>query len=251
MPRRLLFQLLVIGLLLGGHYIVSGRAETRQNVIPLSYGETVSGEITDAKPADYYTFMGTLGDVIVIEMLSVDRSLDNLLAEPVLILRSPQGDNLVNTVRVFPVDDTVLAAELPTSGTYGIVATRDENVSTRSVGEYTLELILVPELRFDQVMFGTISSDDGAHYYFVRSASAFRIEYTRHEGDFSPQVTIHRLILERDGRRPVATAYGEDLTDAVIGVFKPGVTYLVEVHRHAFDYDFDIVDAHYTLRLTN
>lgn len=229
----------------------AGTRHTASLQARIVYGDLVSGEITHEKPADTYFFRGSAGDVIVVEMLSVDRSLDNPLAEPVLILRDLADETLVNTVEVFPVDDTILAAELPTDGDYQITATRDENVERLATGEYTLELILVPNLTADPTPSEAISNDDVAHYYAVSSDTAFQIEYIRTEGEFAPQITVSRIVQARDGRRPVAAAYGSELDSAVLGQFAPDTTYLVEIHQNPFDYYFDVVEAIYSLRVSS
>jgi len=220
-----------------------------QEAIPLLYGDFVTGEITDSAPEVHYTFFGEAGDVIAAEMLSVDRSLQNSLSEPVLKLLDPSGELLVNTTLAVPVDDTLLVAELPVDGEYTLIASRDVFVPELATGGYTLELMLVLEITESTPVENTITNDDYGHYYVVRTDGTWSLEYERLDGAYAPQITVNILNPERGGLEMIGGISGSRITQAVIGDFEPDETYVIIVRESHFDFQFGEQDALYSLNL--
>lgn len=102
---------------------------------PIAYGDTVSGEITNAKYFDLWEFAGEKGDLVQITMIGAD-GLDPYLG---LIDGKTEG--------VLAEDDdsagetnAYLEMVLPSAGTFIIVATRYDLEFGQSAGTYTLEL---------------------------------------------------------------------------------------------------------------
>lgn len=217
----------------------------------LVYGETVSGEITYERPAITYTFEGSAGDVIIAEMFSVNRELDNPLETPVLRLRAPNEALLVDTSLSFLLDDTFLIAQLPTEGVYQLTAARDETVSVLATGKFTLTVQLIPELTIEAPFEGVITNDEFGQYVYVQPETDFRIAYTRTSGDFAPQVTVNQLTTERNGLEAIAQASGDGLTEALLGVFpaEEDAVYIVQLSQALFDFYFEDVEAAYELRV--
>ena len=105
----------------------------------LAYGDTVAGAITSDEFSIEYTFEGTEGDVVVIEMRRT--STDEELRRPAVQLIAPDGDVLGDTSDNFSFGFALLAAQLPESGTYTIIAGRIDGPDGDSVGGFELELI--------------------------------------------------------------------------------------------------------------
>lgn len=106
----------------------------------LSYGETLTGSITDALPVFFACFDGNMGDEIVIEMRTTDGNLD-----PLLILADPlfEGEDDVyaeNDDLAFGIRDARIEFTLPETTQYMIVATRFELDDGVTTGSFTLSL---------------------------------------------------------------------------------------------------------------
>jgi len=216
----------------------------------LRYGDTVTGEITENRLLTVYTFDGVAGDVIIAEMRSVDRTLENLLDAPRLLLQDMNNIALADTLMLFPMDDATLIAQLPQTGRYQLIATRDDSMIVPSVGAYTLTLNRAETLRLDAPITETISTDDSAHYYVIDADMPFSVVFVREVGDYGPQITVGRLNDDRDIMQDVlAVGYGRGLTRTVLGDFAPEGTLLITLSQHLDDYYANIASADYRLSL--
>ncbi len=103
----------------------------------LSYGDTVSGTITDTVYEQRFTFEGNAGDVVSIEVEAVDGSLDTTLA-----LLGPDGELLIENddIDFTSTNSAIIDFELPTTGRYTIVVSRFNGEDGRSVGDFSLRL---------------------------------------------------------------------------------------------------------------
>lgn len=108
----------------------------------LAYGDTVEGEISDAKFMDVYVFLGQEGDPITVELKSLDTGAAVSALDPMLILlddgRIPlaEHDDIVAGVE----RDSRLEFVLPRTAYYAIVATRFDQAEGTSTGPYSLSL---------------------------------------------------------------------------------------------------------------
>lgn len=107
----------------------------------LSYGETIDGEISNAKFVDFYVFLGQAGDDIVIEMDSGNLDEPDGL-DPLLILLDGERIPLVENDDIVEGQerDARITYTLPQTSYYAVVATRFEQDSGTSSGPYTLTL---------------------------------------------------------------------------------------------------------------
>jgi len=217
----------------------------------IDYGERVEGALTHENPAQAYSFMGGSGDVIVVEMRSVDRTLENLLDAPRLILRDRDDQIVVDTLLSYPIDDAVLVAQLPYDDLYTIIATRDENVGVLSVGAFTLQIINVEMLSTEQTIEDAIESGlTNANYYAIDADEVVRLRYQHQGGDFHPQVSVSAVDSEApSGHVMQAVGYGPGLDEAVLGTFAPDDVYLVVLTQSPLDYNEMPLTAEYALNL--
>ncbi|MEW6580658.1 MAG: PPC domain-containing protein [Chloroflexota bacterium] len=108
----------------------------------LTYGDTVEGEISDAKFMDVYVFLGQEGDLITIELKSLDAGSSLSALDPLLILlddgRIPlaEHDDIVEGVE----RDSRLEFALPRTAYYAVVATRFDQAEGTTTGPYSLSL---------------------------------------------------------------------------------------------------------------
>ncbi len=105
------------------------------------YGETLEGELSDARFMDLYVFLGQRDDSITVEMNSQNAEESNGL-DPLLILlddgRIPlaEDDDILDGVE----RDARLEFTLPRTAYYAIVATRFDQDAGTSAGPYTVSL---------------------------------------------------------------------------------------------------------------
>ncbi len=105
----------------------------------LSYGQTVSGSVTDQQRFVVYSFVGTQGDQVTIGMNETGGNLD-----PALYLISPEGIQVAYNDDVVPVDNpnsVIDKVTLASSGTYYIIATHYGLNVGGTQGTYTLTLV--------------------------------------------------------------------------------------------------------------
>jgi hypothetical protein len=104
--------------------------------IPILYGETDTGSISNEVYARFYQFEGTAGDEIVVDVETVTGNLD-----PVLVLRDDTETNLVEADDISRENRNArLTYELPDSGRYVIAVTRFGVREGLTMGDYRLSL---------------------------------------------------------------------------------------------------------------
>ncbi|GAB4516088.1 MAG: hypothetical protein OHK0046_20740 [Anaerolineae bacterium] len=87
---------------------------------PITFGETITGNITNETPAQRYTFSGNAGDTITIRMNATEGGLDSFVG-----LLGPAGTELVTDDDSGGNLNAIIGPYiLPETGTYTIVATR-------------------------------------------------------------------------------------------------------------------------------
>jgi hypothetical protein len=107
----------------------------------LAYGDSVEGELSNAKFMDIYVFLGREGDRITVEMTGLNKDTPGAL-DPLLVLlddgRIPlvENDDIVDGVE----RDSRLEFTLPRAGYYAIVATRFDQEAGVTAGPYSLAL---------------------------------------------------------------------------------------------------------------
>lgn len=128
-----------VSLGLGG---ITGGSETIDfagqidSAIPLTFGQSVTGNITLEDKFQVYTFEGTAGQVIDISMIATQGTLD-----PNLFLISPSLFEVANNDDITPGEETdsfINDFELPETGRYIVLATHYGTIYGATVGSYQL-----------------------------------------------------------------------------------------------------------------
>ena len=102
----------------------------------LTYGDTVTGEITNEAYEVPYTFEGTAGDVILVEMTMLEEGLDSYIQ-----LKNASGEIIAfNDDGGVGVNSVMGPFILPADGIYTVVATRFMQAEGVSVGSFELTL---------------------------------------------------------------------------------------------------------------
>ncbi len=107
----------------------------------ITYGETVEGELSNARYMDFYVFLGHEGDPVTIEMRSLNADQPDGL-DPLLILLDDGRIPLVENDDIVEGQerDARIEYTLPKTAYYAIVATRFEQDAGTSAGPYMLAL---------------------------------------------------------------------------------------------------------------
>jgi hypothetical protein len=110
---------------------------TTEQPLTITLNGQQNGAITPQNKFDVYTFAGSAGDEIVIEMRRVNGSLD-----PLLYLIDPTGFEVASNDDVIPGEntDSLIEFTLPTAGTYTIIATHFGTIYGGTTGSYALTL---------------------------------------------------------------------------------------------------------------
>lgn len=108
--------------------------------LTLSYGETVTGTLDNTAFEQRYTFEGTAGDVVSVDMTMVVGS-GNL--DTTLTLLDPAGEIIAENddVELTTTNSRLSEISLPTTGTYTLVATRFDGENGFTSGDYELTLV--------------------------------------------------------------------------------------------------------------
>ncbi len=111
------------------------------DIVPIKYGSTISGTITNQRFLYYYTFQGSAGDVVTIQMTHIPGGkLDPLLY---LYVYNDGKPNLVagnNDIAPGNVDAGIVKFKLPQTGLYLIAATRMGAAQGQTEGNFILML---------------------------------------------------------------------------------------------------------------
>jgi hypothetical protein len=103
------------------------------NADPVAVGSTVSGLITNAAPAQAYTFTATAGTTVNVSLEALTGSLDTYL-----VLLGPDSTPLVSNDDLDDSTNSAVSRSLAADGTYTIIATRYGLTIGGTEGEYNL-----------------------------------------------------------------------------------------------------------------
>ncbi len=135
----LVFSIMAPGPLLG--HAAPFQRPMQQDGIPIRYGETLSGTITESVPCQYYRFEGTQGDLVTVDMTRTSGTLDGVMA---LYWQDDlsQAPLINNDDRPGGGLDPLIAFSLPETSWYTVAACRLQADRMRvTTGDYTLTLI--------------------------------------------------------------------------------------------------------------
>ena len=176
--------------------------------IPLVYGDTVGGEITNRQPQQVWTFSGAEGDVVTITMIATadDYSLDTRLYLYTLEDFDDNGEPLAqnddaSNPEIEGLNSQIEVFELPDDGEYIIVATRLGD----GVGEYTLTLeeggISRAEraqgatpIAYGDTVTGELSAEEGVQLYTFEGTAGDIITITMiadDTDDLDPRIALY------------------------------------------------------------
>src|ERR1051326_8190644 len=100
--------------------LVASHGAAAQGGSTISYGQTVTGKITNDNSRVIFTFQGHKGDVIDVSLTRTDGTLD-----PVLILADPHNKLIaMNDETDADASAAIVSEQLPADGPYFLIVTR-------------------------------------------------------------------------------------------------------------------------------
>jgi hypothetical protein len=225
--------------------VIGGIPVSAQGGGAISYGETISGEITNAAFEVPFTFTGAADDIVVIRMVPVELYGD--LDEPSVILLD-SNNGVVGSVDRF--GDVTFATVLPADGEYTILATRANGRAGDAVGEFKLTLLNPQVLNTGDSVSGTITSEE-TNFYAVRGLPRFTVNYELTGGDFHPELTVN--LIDRNSLDEQAVLFGAQMVAGSVTIVADptlGDVYIIKLAEALFDFNFNTVSADYTLTVT-
>lgn len=245
---RTQFVRVVIGLVMSaslflGWTITHGQGAKTAAIV---YGESVAGELTNEAYEMQYRFAGTAGDVIIAQ---VERDYDNdtaptTLDRPLLTLSDATGQ----LAQVDGFGTAVIAYQLAATMDYFLTVSRVDGATGTSVGAFKLSLFNPTELLPAMPVEGVITNEDTT-YYWINTEDEVRLSYTRTDGLFGPEIAV--LTAGEAGLQTVALLSGSAVDAGTLDLrIPPGDSlYFVRLQESLMDFNFEPVDAEYTLTL--
>ncbi len=210
----------------------------------LVYGESTTGEITNRHFEVEYVFAAKEGDVVVVTMVPEDTS---EFRNPGILLLN-EDYNVVG--EAFDSYSVTLFHDVTKSGSYYILATRNDGRSGEGVGKFALALSKAPLLKNAQDLCESATSELDKHYS-VRADGDFAVSYRFIEGDFRPEVSINSLKSRGSGLSSMISLTGPSLDRGSIGVTILSESLqllIVRVGQRSYDWSDDKT-ARFALRL--
>ncbi|MFW5691202.1 MAG: hypothetical protein ACOCXZ_01765 [Chloroflexota bacterium] len=168
--------LIVMGLLLALLVLPMIAAAQTDEPRPISYGETVTGEITNDMPEVRFTFEGSAGDTITIAMNATNVTDGQPSLDSYAQLFGPNGDLLdFNDDSGGTLNALVGPTRLPETGSYVIVATRCcPGGFSGSTGpfELTVRQVEVPTIAQGEPITFDLTPEDPNGFVFFNSDNA-------------------------------------------------------------------------------
>lgn len=238
----MLRYIMAIGLVL---LSVSGLATAQTAEGLLSYGEMVTGEITDRNFEVPFLFEGAKDDVVIVEMAPVE-SLGSLTSPQLIVLNS-DNDVIADSSSSFSIGSTRVAVVLPADGEYTILATRADGRAGDSVGEFNLRLVQPTLLEEGKEVTGDISSNGGVSYAMIRAAEAnSTLTYVKDDGDFAPEVNLNILDSGNSNLTSVVKLSGDGLSQITVMIPDEDII-IITIGEALFDFNFTPVEASISL----
>lgn len=220
---------------------------TAQDPATISYGQTFTGTITNLEFEQLYTFEGVAGDTILAVM---EPTADSEFYTPALLLLDLEGLVIASQSNW---SQALLAYTLPSTGTYTLIASRQDGRGGDAEGDYQIRLLLPTVLERGTPRSSAVSDAMLSDYYLVPAEADVQISYTRDSGIYAPSLRLWGISTEDIGA--VDDMGGIEIPSQLGGsVSLPGgesVVYLVEVSVSSlYQWDTSLTpDTGYTIQI--
>lgn len=239
--KRILITLVMLTLLLP--FALPAAAQAPQQI---AYGDTVEGEITNLGFETLYTFEGTAGDIVSIELSAATTN----SFDPYLYLTTIENQALAENDDASGLDSRIVS-QLTADGTYQIVATRREGRAGTGEGTYTLTLTKLESAALGTTLEGTAVYGDSLpiHIFIPAEAGVYSFTYSQVSGNYFPGVTISSYNLDFGYEEDIAQLSGRRLRGGTLILeAEAGQLYTVSIESSFYDFSSTEGDeAVYTL----
>jgi hypothetical protein len=209
-----------------------------QDATSIGYGETINGEITDDEFEIPYTFSGTAGDVVLVEMRRANS--DSGLYNAAVVVLDPSGSLIADSADYIAYEgaEGIVALQLPEDGDYTVLATRDSGRSGDETGEYILKLFQLDVLGKKPIQ-GEVTNETQDQYYAVLADGSFTVKYSVSSSNYAPLVDVNYV--NEDGYfESAGSLSGLRLDAGTVQIFaEAGQLYVVAIVADDLDYLFD------------
>jgi len=160
------------------------------DAIPIEYNVDVNARIDNGTFEHLYTFEGTAGEIIVIEMIRSERA----DFDPYLYLATMDNELLIQNDDFYNLNSRIIY-RVPEDATYQIIATRNGGRFASGTGDFTLTLKRGENVREGVSLEGRVTDQDFPPSYIFApdEAGEFTITYNHVRGDYHPAVRISRI----------------------------------------------------------
>lgn len=220
---------------------------TAQDPATISYGQTFTGTITNREFEQAYALEGVAGDTILAVM---EPTTDSNLYTPALLLLDLEDLVIANQSNW---GHAMLAYTLPSTGTYTLIASRQDGRGGDAEGDYQIRLLLPTVLERGTPRSSAVSDAMLSDYFIVPAETDVQISYTRDSGVYAP--TLRVWVLSNEDLGAVNDLGGIEIPSQLSGsVTLPGgesVVYLVEVSLSSlYQWDTSLTpDTGYTIQV--
>lgn len=209
-----------------------------QDATSIGYGETINGEITEDEFEIPYTFSGTAGDVVLVEMRRANT--DSNLYNAAVVVLDPSGSLIADSADYIAYEgaEGIVALQLPEDGDYTILATRNSGRSGDETGEYLLKLFQLDVLGKKPIQ-GEVTNETQDQYYAVFADGSFTVKYSVSSSNYAPLVDVNYV--NEDGYfESAGSLSGLRLDAGSVQIFaEAGQLYVVAIVADDLDYLFD------------
>lgn len=244
--RKVMILSLLVAVLLAafGASVVAAQDKT-----PIEFGQWVEGTLSNDTYETKYTFSGSKGQIILLEMIPKPGTYD---LDPAVVLRNSDGDILgQNDDFSYPL--SVVVATLPSDGDYTVLATRSGGKGGSSEGDFWLRASVVEPLSGGTKTDVTITSDSekDTPTVFVlapESDGAIKVGFSQQIGDLYASLDIAEWV---DDSYPTSIMSLSDTSKVSAATFsvelEGGKLYVMTVKRAFGSFVFDTKDATVTI----
>jgi len=240
------FILLVLLSAMGAAGVVAA-----QDKKPLEMGQWVEGTLTADTYEAKYTFTGTKGQLILVQMIPKPGTYD---LDPDVVLRNSDGDILgQNDDYSYPL--AVVVSELPADGTYTVLATRSGGKTGTSTGDYWVRADAVDPLTPGTKLDVTLHSDSSKatpNVYVIRPTSSgpVKVGFNQKIGDLYASLNIGQWT---DDSYPTSVMSLSDTTKVSAATFsvdlEANTIYVLVVDQGFGSYSSNPTDATVTVTI--
>jgi hypothetical protein len=246
--RKIMLVSLMVALLLSALGI---SAVAAQDKTPIEFGQWVEGTLTADEYELKYSFSGTAGQIVLLEMIPKPGTYD---LDPMVVLRNSDGDILgQNDDFSYPL--SVVVAELPSDGDYTVLATRSGGKGGSSEGAYWLRATNAEPLAAGAKMEVTLTSDsekETPNVYVLHpdADGPIKVGFSQEIGDLYASVDIASWV---DDSYPTSIMSLSDTSKVSAATFsvelEAGEFYIMTVKRAFGSFVFDTTEATVTITI--